>query len=116
MEFLCNLDAGLPIANVGETRVVRGALQFLLRTLAVGAIGVSSVARAADVPYGKSPSSPSCTRNSDPYQNYQCLDAYLGEDFFTRFLNYYLLEWGRTARHPIPRHQPPLALIGQRPP
>ena len=115
MEFLCDLDAGSRIADVGETRVVRNALQVFLKTLAVATIAISSVARAADVPY-KPASSPSCMRNSDPYQNYQCLDAYLGEDFFTRFLNYYLLEWGRTARHPIPRHQPPLALIGQRPP
>ncbi len=31
----------------------------------------------------------------DPYKNYSCLDTYLGDDFFTRFYNYYRLEWGR---------------------
>jgi hypothetical protein len=74
-----------------------------LKTLAVATIAISSVARAADVPYGKPTSSPSCTRNSDPYQNYQCLDAYLGEDFFTRFLNYYLLEWGKDSAPADPK-------------
>ena len=32
--------------------------------------------------------------NCDPYLNYKCLDAYLGDDFFTRFIRYYQLEWG----------------------
>ena len=83
-------------------RVVRGALQVFLKTLAVATIAISSVARAADVPY-KPASSQSCMWNSDPYQNYQCLDAYLGEDFFTRFLNYYLLEWGKDSAPPDPK-------------
>ena len=33
--------------------------------------------------------------NCDPYLNYKCLDAYLGDDFFTRFVRYYQLEWGK---------------------
>ena len=32
--------------------------------------------------------------NCDPYLDYKCLDAYLGNDFFTRFYRYYALEWG----------------------
>ncbi len=31
----------------------------------------------------------------DPYFNYKCLDKYLGDDFFTRFIRYYQLEWGK---------------------
>jgi hypothetical protein len=31
----------------------------------------------------------------DPYLNYKCLDAYLGDDFATRFFRYYQLEWGK---------------------
>jgi hypothetical protein len=34
-----------------------------------------------------------CTGPGDPYKNYACLDAYLGQDFFTRLFNYYRLEW-----------------------
>jgi hypothetical protein len=36
-----------------------------------------------------------CTGPVDPYQNYACLDQYLGQDFLTRFINYYRLEWGQ---------------------
>jgi hypothetical protein len=35
--------------------------------------------------------------NCDPYLDYKCLDAYLGNDFFTRFYRYYALEWGHAA-------------------
>ncbi len=30
----------------------------------------------------------------DPYVDYKCLDAYLGDDPVTRFIRYYQLEWG----------------------
>jgi hypothetical protein len=44
----------------------------------------------------------------DPYVNYSCLDAYLGDDPFTRFINYYRLEWGHDAA-PIDPKAPPSA-------
>jgi hypothetical protein len=34
-----------------------------------------------------------CAGPVDPYKNYACLDAYLGDDVFSRFVNYYRLEW-----------------------
>ena len=34
----------------------------------------------------------------DPYKNYSCLDSYLGDDFFTRLVNYYHLEWRHDGR------------------
>ena len=39
------------------------------------------------------PIAPKC----DPYNNYACLDSYLGEDFITRFFRYYKLEMGHAA-------------------
>ena len=42
----------------------------------------------------------------DPYTNYSCLDSYLGGDFFTRFVNYYRLEWGRDGP-PVDPKVPP---------
>lgn len=60
----------------------------------------------------------------DPYLNYKCLDKYLGDDFFTRFIRYYQLEWGKgvapsdpsappgrrsdTAWPPTPKSSPPM--------
>jgi hypothetical protein len=36
-----------------------------------------------------------CKAPDAPYKDYKCLDAYLGDGFWERFYNYYLLEWGR---------------------
>jgi hypothetical protein len=42
----------------------------------------------------------------DPYKNYSCLDAYLGEDFRTRLVNYYRLEWGKDGPPTDPKVPP----------
>jgi hypothetical protein len=42
----------------------------------------------------------------DPYLNYKCLDQYLGDDVFTRFIRYYQLEWGK-GMAPADPHAPP---------
>ena len=52
-----------------------------------------------------------CTGPVDPYKNYACLDAYLGEDFFTRLYNYYKLEWGQ-AGPPTDPNAPPSSREG----
>jgi hypothetical protein len=42
----------------------------------------------------------------DPYLNYSCLDAYLGDDFATRFFRYYQLEWGKGVAPADPKAPP----------
>jgi len=42
----------------------------------------------------------------DPYKNYSCLGSYLGDDFFTRLVNYYRLEWGHDGPPVDPRAPP----------
>jgi Putative beta-barrel porin-2, OmpL-like. bbp2 len=42
----------------------------------------------------------------DPYVNYKCLDAYLGQDFVTRFFRYYQLEWGKAVAPSDPTAPP----------
>jgi hypothetical protein len=44
--------------------------------------------------------------NCDPYVNYNCLDAYLGDDFATRLVRYYQLEWGKTVAPSDPKAPP----------
>src|SRR5215469_12063701 len=44
---------------------------------------------APPMPPAAPPSPTSCTTPDDVYKNYACLDAFLGEDFFTRLYNYY---------------------------
>jgi hypothetical protein len=50
----------------------------------------------AQVPTAPPPAPVNCAGVS-PYQNYGCLDAYLGDDFFSRLYNYYKLEWGQSG-------------------
>jgi outer membrane protein OmpA-like peptidoglycan-associated protein len=57
------------------------------------------------------PAATGCTGEVDPYKNYACLDTYLGEGFFERFLNYYKLEWGQ-AGPPTDPNAPPSSRDG----
>jgi hypothetical protein len=74
--------------------------RVLLAGVSLAAIGLSNVAQAADP--GKGP----CPYGGDPYKNYNCLDAYLGSDFFSRLVNYYRLEWGHDSAPADPKAPP----------
>jgi hypothetical protein len=74
--------------------------RILLAGVSLAAIGLSNVAQAGDP--GKGP----CPYGGDPYKNYNCLDAYLGTDFLSRFINYYRLEWGHEAAPADPKAPP----------
>lgn len=79
--------------------------RLLLAGVALSAMGLLNRAEAADaalpakVPVG-------CRTVVDPYKNYACLDAYLGNDFFTRLFNYYRLEWGHDSAPADPKAPP----------
>jgi hypothetical protein len=75
--------------------------KLLLAGVSLTAIGLINTANAADtIPPMKA--GYAC----DPYKNYSCLDSYLGSDFFTRFVNYYRLEWGHDAAPADPKAPP----------
>jgi hypothetical protein len=38
-----------------------------------------------------------CSKDSDPYKHYGCMDVYLGTAVSDRLLNYYKLEWGQSS-------------------
>src|SRR5215471_12592306 len=42
----------------------------------------------------------------DPYVNYNCLDAYLGDNPVERFFRYYALEWGKDGPPTDPKAPP----------
>jgi hypothetical protein len=65
--------------------------KVLLVGVSLLAVAAASGARAEDYP-GQNGSKKQAV--CDPYKNYSCLDAYLGDNFFERFINYYKLEWG----------------------
>src|SRR5580704_9828846 len=56
------------------------------------------------------PPPPSCAGVS-PYDNYACLDAYLGDDVIGRLYNYYKLEWGQPGP-PADPSAPPSRIDG----
>jgi hypothetical protein len=76
------------------------------RLLAAGivfiAIATVGPAQAAD-PVLKAPTHQGAC---DPYKSYSCLDAYLGDDFWTRLANYYKLEWGKEGPPTDPKAPP----------
>lgn len=78
--------------------------RLFLAGVSLAAVSLLNAAHAADAnpPLLKAPSSSTC----DPYKNYSCLDGYLGSDFFSRFVNYYRLEWGHDAAPSDPKAPP----------
>jgi Putative beta-barrel porin-2, OmpL-like. bbp2 len=61
--------------------------------LAVPGVVATGAVQAADVS-SRSKAPIDCKAPDAPYKNYDCLDAYLGDGFFERMVNYYKLEWG----------------------
>src|ERR1700755_2919899 len=80
--------------------------RLLLAGVSLAAMGLMNGAQDADADRpGKA--SANCTKGVvDPYKNYSCLDAYLGTDFLSRFINYYRLEWGHEAAPSDPKAPP----------
>lgn len=58
-----------------------------------GGVAATGAALAADAA-SRSKAPIDCKAPDAPYKNYDCLDAYLGDGFFERMVNYYKLEWG----------------------
>jgi hypothetical protein len=77
-------------------------MRILFAIFFVAAGFVSSAAFPADMVFKAPVAGASC----DPYVNYSCLDAYLGDDFLTRFYRYYALEWGRDGPPSDPKAPP----------
>jgi hypothetical protein len=47
-----------------------------------------------------------CKVPDPPYHDYGCLDAFLGDGFFERLVNYYRLEWGHGVAPTDPKAPP----------
>jgi Putative beta-barrel porin-2, OmpL-like. bbp2 len=71
-----------------------------------GGIVAVGAAQAADSAAARKKAPVDCKAPDAPYKNYDCLDAYLGEGFFERFINYYRLEWGHEGPPADPKAPP----------
>jgi hypothetical protein len=70
----------------------------------IAAVGPASAADAQLTPLYKTPVN--CKAPDAPYKNYKCLDAYLGDGFFERLVNFYRLEWGHEGPPADPKAPP----------
>src|SRR5271168_4182875 len=75
--------------------------RVVLAGISLAALGMIDAAHAGDTLPPMSTGA-----GCDPYRNYSCLDAYLGDDLFTRFVNYYRLEWGHDSAPQDPKAPP----------
>jgi hypothetical protein len=71
-----------------------------------GSVVAVGAAQAADAASPRQKAPIDCKAPDAPYKNYDCLDAYLGEGFFERFINYYKLEWGHEGPPADPKAPP----------
>jgi Putative beta-barrel porin-2, OmpL-like. bbp2 len=94
------------LRRVGGTIVSKSALRCLVLALLSTATAIAC-ASAAELPMKAQPVSWAyCQAPDAPYKNYACLDDYLGQDFLTRLINYYRLEWGHDAAPADPKAPP----------
>ena len=113
----------MKIARENATRRVAGLGRRLAAIAAPCIVGIffqtSALAQQANAPIvNLIPDAPitvadnggtsAATRSGkcDPYKNYACLDDYLGDNVFERFVNYYRLEWGEGAAPSDPNAAP----------
>jgi Putative beta-barrel porin-2, OmpL-like. bbp2 len=77
-----------------------------LALVAPGGFAPLSVAEAADAAASGQKAAIDCKAPDAPYKNYDCLDAYLGDGFFERLMNFYKLEWGHEGPPADPKAPP----------
>jgi hypothetical protein len=63
-------------------------------------------AQAADSVASRQKAPIDCKAPDAPYKNYDCLDAYLGDGFFERLINYCKLAWGHEGPPADPKAPP----------
>ena len=72
------------------------SMAAMAQTTPAPTISIAPAITSAPAPGAPAASVP-CTGTPDPYANYNCLDAYLGDNPFTRFYRYYGLEMGQAG-------------------
>src|SRR5215471_8996043 len=65
-----------------------------LALVVAGGVAPIGAAQTADTSSQRHKTLVDCRAPDAPYREYDCLDAYLGDGFFERLINYNWLEWG----------------------
>jgi hypothetical protein len=80
-----------------------------MKTLSVMALALAVPGAIMGEARAEEPAKPTridCRAKDAPYKDYKCLDAYLGDDFFTRLYRYYTLELGHEGPPADPKAPP----------
>jgi len=80
--------------------------KFILIGLVLAALGGMATVASANSADLKKEAPQNCKAHDAPYKSYTCLDAYLGDGFFERLIDYYRLEWGHEAPPADPKAPP----------
>jgi hypothetical protein len=87
-----------------------GTRHMKLSSLLIGGalLSYAAAAQAQQAPaqQAQAASTDHYQESPDPYKDYSKLDAYLGDDVWTRFYRYYRLEWGQSAAPTDPNALP----------
>jgi len=62
--------------------------------VAAAGVAATGATQAGDTSSQGQKAPVNCRAPDAPYREYDCLEAYLGEGFLERLINYYRLEWG----------------------
>jgi hypothetical protein len=82
------------IRHASEWRRLMRCTLLSVVPLGAGLIIASTGAFAQSPAPSVKPPAADCSKNPDPYANYECLDAYLGDNVAVRLFRYYNLEMG----------------------
>src|ERR1700692_4360769 len=76
-------------SSSGRPAQIRGGLGAIMKIAAAIAVVAGSLASSSGMAADMALKAPGSAGSCDPYANYKCLDAYLGDDFVTRLYRYY---------------------------
>jgi hypothetical protein len=97
---------GFGAANLRRDMLGRDMQRGGLIALAIVVAGELAAAVSASAASVSQEAPHECRAIDSPYKDYSCLDAYLGDGFLERLINYYRLEWGHEAPPADPKAPP----------
>jgi hypothetical protein len=93
-------------SSSGRPAQIRGRLRAFMKIAAAIAVLAGSLAPSSVMAADMALKTPGSAASCDPYANYSCLNAYLGDDFVSRLYRYYALEWGHDGPPTDPKAPP----------
>ena len=105
-----NMSDEIRTAVKSRLGITKFSRHRLVRTVKVASLILGALALIHDAAAADAAPAPAATASApakcDPYKSYECLDDYLGNGFWERLGNYYMLEWGQAGPPTDPKAPP----------